>query len=139
MAHACVRRAVLCHQGTRYLACGISEVVTHPVFRRWGYASELLCCALRFMVDRKADLCIFTCEKDRTSLYTGNGWTEAPSGVLVGGARKNPFRSDRLGLVTLVRFLSEKSRQCCERFSHRDIYMELGEITLADRLCVWQG
>ena len=45
----------------------------------------------------------------------------------MGGSRDAPFRSDGLGLATMLSLLSAKARLHRRDFAHADIFCELGE------------
>lgn len=50
-----------------------------------------------------------------------------PGTCFIGGTKQKPFRSDSLNLVTMIMFLSPKSKQHREDFEDADIFFELGE------------
>lgn len=127
ICHAGVRRSVLYHRGERYMAYGLSEVVTHPRYQNRGLGSQAIGQAARFIMAQPSDLSIFTCARERVGFYTRGGWEAVPGACFVGGTQKNPFRSDSLQLVTMMRFISPKSRRHRKDFENADIYCELGE------------
>ena len=127
ICHVGVRKSVLSHRGQTYLAYGLSEVVTHPYYQRRGIASRIIRAAVQFMTEERADISIFTCEKSRVPFYTRCGWSAVKGACLVGGTREKPFRSDSLGLVTMIRWISEKGKNHYSDFEQADLILELGE------------
>lgn len=127
VCHVGVRKSPLRHRGQDYLAYGLSEVVTHPGFQGRGLASRLVREASRYIMAQQADVSIFTCSKERTALYTRGGWEAVPGVCFVGGTAEKPFRSDSLGLITMLRLLSPKAREHQEDFADTDICFELRE------------
>lgn len=127
VCHVGIRKSILRHRGEKYLAYGLSEVVTHPHYRGKGLATQLVRRAAQFMTSQQPDLSIFTCAKERAAFYTRCGWQAIPGACFVGGTKERPFRSDSLGLVTMMRFLSPKGRQHRGDFENTDIIFELGE------------
>jgi len=127
ISHVAVPRKTIRHEGRDYEAYGISEMMTNPAYQRQGYGVELLREAAAYTRDQKPDLSIFTCEPYLISFYEQGGWTHMPDTHLIGGTRKKPFRSDSLGLATMVRFFSEKAAHHADSFRMTDVYVELGE------------
>lgn len=126
VCHVGVRKSVLRHRGREYLAYGLSEVVTLPGFQGRGLASRLIGEAARYIAAQPADISIFTCARERTALYARGGWEVSSGACLVGGTAEEPFRSDSLGLVTMIRFLSPQAMAHREDFTDTDICLELG-------------
>lgn len=127
VCHVGIRKSILHHKGEEYLACGLSEVVTHPHYQKKGLATQTIKKAAQFMISQQMELSIFTCAKERVAFYTRCGWEVVPGACFVGGSREKPFRSDSLNLVTMMMFLSPKSKQHREDFENTDIIFELGE------------
>lgn len=127
VCHVGVRSSILHHKGQTYAAYGLSEVVTHPAFRGRGLASEGIRRAAQFIMERRADVSIFTCAPECVPLYTRGGCRAVKGACLVGGTLRRPFRSDSLDLVTMMMFLSPKGRLHQADFEHTDIVLELGE------------
>ncbi len=98
ICHVCIRKNILFHMGEEYLAYGLSEVVTHPDYRRKGIASKMIQRAAEFIKDQKPDISIFTCEQNKVAFYTRGGWEQIPGACFVGGTKEKPFRSDHLNL-----------------------------------------
>lgn len=48
-------------------------------------------------------------------------------GCFVGGTPQNPMRSDNMDLITMIMFVSEKSKRHQEDFRNTDIIFELGD------------
>ena len=130
VCHVGIRKALLLHNGVNYLAYGISEVVTHPSFRHQGLATRLLGLSAEFILSQGADISIFTCAPSRVPFYTRNGWCPCPNSCLVGGTRQQPFRSDLLGLITMIRFISDRAIAHRQAFEQTDIFLELGQCQL---------
>lgn len=127
MSHTAVRQAVFSHCGERYHACGLSEVATHPDYRGRGLASELIRRAERYIAALAPDLSVFTCAPERVEFYRRAGWEPVPSACLVGRSREKPFRSDELGLITLLRCYSPKAVAHYGELKQGDLCIELGE------------
>lgn len=127
VCHVGIREAVLSHRGEEYLAYGLSEVVTHPDHQKRGLATRTIKHAAQFIRAQQPDISIFTCARDKTGFYARGGWEAVPGACFVGGTREKPFRSDSLHLVTMMMFLSPKSKLHRKEFEHTDIVFELGE------------
>lgn len=125
--HVGIRKKVLYHKGKEYVAYGLSEVVTHPHYQKKGLATQTIKKALQFIVSQKPDISIFTCTKEKVAFYARCGWEAVSNACFVGGTKKKPFRSDNLNLVTMIMFLSPKSKQHRKDFENTDIFFELGE------------
>ncbi len=127
VCHAAVRRAPLIHKGVEYTACGLSEVVTRPGYQGRGIASQVIARARDFILNQGTDIGIFTCRPELVSFYARSGWTPAEGSCLIGGTPADPFRSDSLGLVTMLSLLSDKARLHWRDFESADIFCELGK------------
>lgn len=127
ICHVGIRKSDLHHKGQRYLAYGLSEVVTHPCRQNQGLASGLIQKAAQFILEQHPDLSIFTCEPGRVPLYTRGGWQATEGACFVGGTREKPFRSDSLHLSTMIRFISPHAIRHQADFENTDIVFELGE------------
>lgn len=127
VCHVGIRQSILHHKGEEYLAYGLSEVVTHPHYRRRGLATQTIERAIPFIASQQPDISIFTCAKDRVAFYTRCGWEAIPGACFIGGTEKQPFRSDSLDLVTMMRFISPKGKRHRQDFENTDIIFSLGE------------
>lgn len=127
VSHVAVPRKEISHKGQSYQAFGISEVVTHPDCRRQGYGARLLKEAAAYIAGNSPDISLFTCVPSLVPFYAHAGWEHYAGTVLVGGTRDNPFRSDSLGLATMMRLYSDKARRNRHAFQETDIELELGE------------
>lgn len=127
ICHVGVRKSVLLHKGKKYLAYGLSEVVTHPDYQNQGLASRTIKSAAQFILSQKPDISIFTCAQDKVHFYTQCGWKAIAGACFVGGTKQTPFRSDSLNLVTMMMFISPKGKQNKSDFEYTDIIFELGE------------
>lgn len=127
VCHVGIRRSALTHKGQEYQAYGLSEVVTHPDWRKRGLATALIREAAGYIAAQEPDLSIFTCERSRTAFYERGGWREAPGVCLVGGTPEQPFRSDSLGLVTMIRLISPRAQLHGTDFENTDVVFCLGE------------
>ena len=127
ICHVGIRKAVLSHKGEEYLAYGLSEVVTHPDYQKRGLAAQTIKQAAQFIISQQPDISIFTCAREKAGFYARGGWEAVPGACFVGGTKEKPFRSDSLNLVTMMMFLSPKSRLHREDFEHTDIIFALGE------------
>lgn len=127
VCHVGIRKSKLHHKGKNYIAYGLSEVVTHPNYQKNGLATQTIQKATEFMLSQHSDIIIFTCAKERAAFYTKCGFEPIPGACFIGGTKEKPFRSDELGLATMMRFVSEESRACEKDFENTDIIFELGE------------
>ena len=127
ICHVGIRKSILYHKGEKYSAYGLSEVVTHPYYREKGLASQTIHQAAQFIISQQPDISIFTCGKDKVAFYTRCGWESIPGTCFVGGTTKKPFRSDSLHLVTMMMFLSPKSKRHRKDFENTDLIFKLGE------------
>lgn len=127
VCHVGIRKSILHHKGETYLACGLSEVVTHPHYQKKGLASQTIKKAAHFIISQQVDISIFTCAKERVSFYTRVGWEPIKGACFVGGTKDTPFRSDKLNLVTMMMFISPKAKLHRNDFEDSDIIFELGE------------
>lgn len=127
ICHVGVRRSLLRHRGKQYLAYGLSEVVTHPAYRRMGLASRLIQKAKAFMMLEHADLSIFTCAPERISFYARLGWAPLEGACFVGDAQEGALKSDSLGLCVMALFLSPHARANKGDFCHTELVFSLGE------------
>jgi len=127
VCHIGVRKSTLYHKEEKYFAYGLSEVVTHPHYQKKGLATQTIKKATQFILSQQSDIIIFTCAKERVAFYTRCGWEAVPGACFVGGTREKPFRSDSLNLITMMMFLSPKSKQHRKDFENTDIIFELGE------------
>lgn len=127
VCHVGIRKSILYHKGEEYTAYGLSEVVTHPNYQKQGLASQTIKKAAQFIISQQPDISIFTCAKERVTFYTRCGWESVSGACFVGGTAKKPFRSDSLNLVTMMMFISPKSKQHRGDFENTDIVFELGE------------
>ncbi len=127
ICHVGVRKSPLLHKGQKYLAYGLSEVVTHPDYQNQGIASKTIKNAAQFIIAQHPDISIFTCAQNRVSFYTRCGWKAVQGACFVGGTKEKPFRSDSLNLVTMMMFISPKGKRHQADFENTDIIFELGE------------
>ncbi|HIS91669.1 MAG TPA: GNAT family N-acetyltransferase [Candidatus Alectryocaccomicrobium excrementavium] len=127
ICHVGIRKSSLSHKEQTYLAYGLSEVVTHPQYQNQGLGSKMLKVARQFILDHRPDISIFTCAPERVSFYTRGGWQAVPGACFVGGTPEKPFRSDALGLITMMMFCSGKAKQHRSEFENADIVFSLGE------------
>lgn len=125
LCHIVIRRQQLFHKDCRYLVYGLSEVVTHPGFRGQGLGTTLIRKASLFIEKQGADLSIFTCKPSLVPFYSQGGWAAVPGACLVGGTKEQPFRSDRLGLKTMIQFYSPHAKKHKKDFEKSDIFLEL--------------
>ncbi len=127
ICHVGVRKSTLSHCGQAYTAYGLSEVVTHPGYRKKGIASRLVKEALAFIHSKQADLCIFTCNPRVAPFYAQLGFEQLIGCCFVGGTKERPLRSDQLSLLTLAAFLSPRAEAHRGDFQHADLLFYLGE------------
>lgn len=127
ISHVAVPWKYIQHEGHTYKVFGLSEVMTNPSYRHQGFGLKLVKEATAFIERNDPDIGMFTCQPALVSFYTQGGWEHIPNTNLIGGTREKPFRSDALGLATMMRFFSQKAQQNRSAFSKADIYLELGE------------
>ena len=127
VCHVGIRRSILKHKGEDYLAFGLSEVVTHPQYQEKGLASQTIRKATEFIISQNPDISIFTCAQERVNFYVKCGWEIMPGTCFIGGTTKFPFRSNSLNLMTMMMFLSPKSKQHKDDFKNTDLVFELGK------------
>lgn len=127
ISHVAVRKSLLFHKGEEYLAYGLAEVVTHPNYQNMGFGSQLIQKAADFILSQNPDISIFTCDPIRVNFYTKGGWRAVEGACFVGGNKTTPFRSNNLGLTTMISFLSDKAIFNKHDFENTDIVFELGE------------
>lgn len=127
MSHVAVVGKDIKHKDQTYKIFGLSEVVTHPSYKKSGYGLQLIKEAARFIENSEPDLSIFTCDPSIIPFYKQGGWTHIKDTCLVGGTLEKPFRSDSLGLATMIRFYSDKAVKYRHDFEGTDIYLELKE------------
>ncbi|OPA73733.1 GNAT family N-acetyltransferase [Paenibacillus selenitireducens] len=127
ISHVGVPSTNIQHQGLSYKAFGLSEVMTHPSYRRQGLGMRLLREAMVLIRQHEPDISIFTCSPALQPFYMQGGWTPMMKTCLVGGTREKPFRSDALGIITMMQFFSEKAQASRHLFEETDVYIELGE------------
>ena len=127
VCHVGIRKKELVHKEIDYMAYGLSEVVTHPAYRRRGLGTQMLRRAADFILSQRPDISIFTCAPKYAAFYGSAGWQTARGASLVGGLSAAPFRSDSLGLVTMIRWISDKGIAHKKDFEDTDIVLELGE------------
>jgi predicted acetyltransferase len=127
ISHVAVPSKDIEHEGQTYRAFGLSEVMTAPSHRRQGFGLQLVKEATSYIESNNPDIGIFTCQPALVSFYTQGGWEHIDNTNVIGGTRQKPFRSDALGLSTMMRFFSEKAQQNRSAFEGADVYLELGE------------
>ena len=127
LSHVAVVGKSIVHQEETYNALGISEVVTHPSYQRLGYGLQLIKEAASFIKNSDPDISVFTCHPSLINFYVQGGWEYMENTCLVGGTYEHPFRSDSLGLATMMDFHSDKAKKNRNHFDNADIYLDLGE------------
>jgi aminoglycoside 2'-N-acetyltransferase I len=120
----------LVHADRRYLAGGLSTVVTHPDARGQGHGRHLVAAARKAMAAGDLDLGLFTCDRPLQGFYERAGWHLLPGAVLVGGTRRSPFPSDQPGFdkVTMADCFSAEAQRHQRSFHHARIELYPGEI-----------
>lgn len=127
LAHVAVQELEITHKGRRYLACGIAEAAVRPDHRGRGLALRLLRHANAYTRQRRADLCVFTCQPQLVPLYQKAGWSPCPDLCLIGGSAEKPFPSSSLGLTVMLALLSPKALARAGDFMNTEIRLPLGE------------
>ncbi|MEU9122317.1 GNAT family N-acetyltransferase [Streptomyces sp. NPDC048506] len=138
------------HAGRRFLAGGLSTVVTRQAVRGRGHGRRLVAAAhqvmasadpgptpdlrldldLRLNLDLRLDLGLFTCDRPLQGFYESAGWHVLPGAVLVGGTPQAPFPSDQPGFdkVTMADFFSPAARQARAAFRNTRLALYPGDI-----------
>jgi GNAT superfamily N-acetyltransferase len=75
ISHAEVNCRVLKHQGQTFKTFGVSAVFTYPIFRRQGYASQIMQAAVDYIDSSDADIAILFCLPPLRNFYVRCGWT----------------------------------------------------------------
>lgn len=127
VSHVAVLGKDITHKGQAYRTLGLSQVVTHPSYRRKGFGLQIIKQAVSFIENSNPDISIFTCLPSLISFYSQGGWEYRADICLVGGTHENPFQSDSLGLATMIRFFSDKAKKHGQDFDNSDICLELKE------------
>lgn len=127
VCHVAVVSKYIEHKAVRYKVAGICEVVTRREYRHKRLAWQLLTRAREYIVAAGVDFSVLTCNPSLVQLYCSSGWTLEKKGSLIGGTRQKPFRSDHLGLSTLLSLHSQKARQNSSSILGSDIFLDLGE------------
>ena len=128
VSHVAVVGKDIIHEGIVYRAFGLSEVVTHPSYQKRGYGLELIKQAFRYIEGNDPDISVFTCNPSLVNFYTKGGWTHIKDTCVVGGSIDNPFRSDSLGLATMMCFHSRMAKDNQVNFLNSDIYLEIEDM-----------
>ncbi|CAN5241532.1 GNAT family N-acetyltransferase [soil metagenome] len=75
VCHVGIYRREVTWNGHKLRAGGIGGVLTHPDFRRRGFASVALNAAVQTLKDERAtDFAILFCEPHNVAFYAGRGW-----------------------------------------------------------------
>ncbi|MCM3222928.1 GNAT family N-acetyltransferase [Bacillus sp. AR8-1] len=127
ISHVGIPSKYIKHHGENYKAFGLSEVMTNPAYRKQGYGLKLIKEAALFIERNTPDISIFTCEPSLVHFYSLGGWNHIKNTNVIGGTKDKPFRSDSLGLATMIRFHSSKAEKNRFTFEQADIYLELNE------------
>ncbi|WHY64443.1 GNAT family N-acetyltransferase [Neobacillus sp. SuZ13] len=125
--HVAIPWKYISHKGQKYKAFGLSEVITNSSFRKQGFGLRLIKEAYSLIEKNNPDISLFTCEPALVHLYTKGGWEHKQNINLIGGTRNQPFRSDSLGLCTMIKLFSAKAQIKLLTFEETDVYLELGE------------
>ncbi|MEH7085682.1 GNAT family N-acetyltransferase [Neobacillus drentensis] len=127
ISHAAIPWKYINHEGQKYKAFGLSEVVTNPSLRKQGFGLRLIKEAYSFIEKNNPDISIFTCEHALVHFYAKSGWEHKQNINLIGGTRNKPFRSDSLGLCTMIKLISATAQTNLFSFEETEVYLELGE------------
>ncbi|WP_066303868.1 GNAT family N-acetyltransferase [Bacillus sp. FJAT-29814] len=127
ISHVAIPWKNISHEGQKYKAFGLSEVMTNSSFRKQGFGLRLIKEAYSFIEKNNPDISIFTCEPALVHFHTKGGWEHKQNINLIGGTRDKPFRSDILGLCTMINLFSAKAQNNFLSFEEADVYLELGE------------
>jgi len=127
VSHVAIMGKNITHKDHTYKAFGLGEVVTHPSCQKRGFGLQLINMAGTFIENNEPDISIFTCKPSLIYFYAKGGWEYMKNTCLVGGTHDNPFRSDSLGLATMMHFYSDKAKEHRQDFENSDVYLELRE------------
>ena len=116
------------HAGRRYVASGLSAVVTDRARRGQGHGLRLVTAARERIASSGADLGIFSCDRPLAGFYQRAGWQVLPGAVLIGGTSSDPFPSDQWDKLVLAGLFTEHAREHADDFSHARIGLYPGEI-----------
>lgn len=118
------------HTGRRYLAAGLSTVVTRRDERRRGHGGRLVVAAREAMARGGIDIGLFTCDRPLRAFYESAGWELLAGTVVVGGTLSSPFPSDQPGFdkVTMGAFFSAAAREHRADFDDCRIALYPGDI-----------
>jgi aminoglycoside 2'-N-acetyltransferase I len=118
------------HAGERYLAAGLSTVVTRRDARRHGHGRHLVETARDAIARDGFDLGLFTCDRELRGFYESAGWELLPDTVVVGGTPSAPFPSDQAGFdkVTMAAFFSTAAHEHRATFDRARIELYPGDI-----------
>lgn len=128
LASLAVLSKQITHCDRRYLARGLSAVVTDPDRRGGGHGTRLVTAARELIAASGCDLSIFTCDRPLTGFYRRAGWGVLPGTVLVGGTPDDPLPSDRFDKVTLARLFSTRALAHAADFDQARIALYPGQI-----------
>lgn len=125
-----ILRKEIVHDGRRFMAAGLSTVVTRRAARGQGHGRRLVTAARTEMAAMELDLGLFTCDRPLQPFYERAGWQQLPGAVLIGGTPSDPFPSDRPGFdkVTMAGFFSPVGQRHRSSFLHSRIELYPGEI-----------
>lgn len=127
ISHVSVLEKCILHKGIQYRAFGLSEVVTHPNFKRKGLASRLLKEAILYIENNSPDICIFTCYPALVPLYSRAGLELMKDTYVVGGTPNHPLCSQQLGLSTMMAFYSDLAKSHRSDFENSEVLLRLSE------------
>lgn len=127
ISHAVVLRKSIEHCEEYYLAYGLGSVVTKGSYRNKGYGHRIVRGATQYIREQNADIGVFTCDPHLQKLYTSAGWEVAMNSPLVGGTTVKPFRSDKLGKITLIQLFSDRAKASRSKIISAPMNIELGE------------
>ena len=127
ISHVSVLEKCILHKGNEYRAFGLSEVVTHPNFKRSGFAFRLLKEAVLYIENNSPDICIFTCYPALVPLYSRAGLELMKDTYVVGGTPNHPLRSCELGLSTMMGFYSDLAKFHRMDFENSEVFLRLSE------------
>ncbi|OUB96482.1 GNAT family N-acetyltransferase [Bacillus thuringiensis serovar medellin] len=108
-----VVRKTIIHNGQIFNIAGLSCVTTDPDYRGQGIGLQTVATATQWIKEQSdIDFGIFTCEPSLADFYKCAGaWSVAPDITLIGSKDEKALSSEHLGVVVLMRFFSEKSKE----------------------------
>lgn len=108
------------HAGESYRVCGVSGVMTYPEYRKFGYGSQAVAAANKYIESKRADFGMLMTGPDLHKFYKNNGWVVIPNITLLVGDKDHPHEDDA---NTLMYPVSERGLQAVKAFENARVYI----------------